>query len=50
MKKRLSVSKAMGVILCSLVLGLLSVYTANAWEPTKPVEFVVPAGSGGGAD
>ena len=21
-----------------------------AWEPTKPVEFVVPAGSGGGAD
>jgi tripartite-type tricarboxylate transporter receptor subunit TctC len=23
---------------------------ANAWEPTKPVEFVVPAGTGGGAD
>ena len=21
-----------------------------AWEPTKPVEFVVPAGTGGGAD
>ena len=21
-----------------------------AWEPTKPVEFIVPAGSGGGAD
>ena len=50
MKRRLSVSKTMGVILCSLVLGLLSVYTANAWEPTKPVEFVVPAGAGGGAD
>jgi putative tricarboxylic transport membrane protein len=22
----------------------------HAWEPTKPVEFVVPAGTGGGAD
>src|SRR5580765_7428444 len=22
----------------------------NAWEPTKPVEFIVPAGTGGGAD
>jgi putative tricarboxylic transport membrane protein len=24
--------------------------SAMAWEPTKPVEFVVPAGTGGGAD
>jgi len=31
-------------------LGLLSATTASAWEPTKPVEFVVPAGTGGGAD
>jgi tripartite-type tricarboxylate transporter receptor subunit TctC len=23
---------------------------ARAWEPSKPVEFVIPAGSGGGAD
>jgi putative tricarboxylic transport membrane protein len=23
---------------------------AQAWEPTKPVEFVIPAGTGGGAD
>jgi tripartite-type tricarboxylate transporter receptor subunit TctC len=23
---------------------------AHAWEPTKPVEFVIPAGTGGGAD
>jgi putative tricarboxylic transport membrane protein len=21
-----------------------------AWEPTRPVEFIVPAGTGGGAD
>ncbi len=25
-------------------------YPAAAWEPTKPIEFVVPAGTGGGAD
>ena len=24
--------------------------TARAWEPTKPIEFVIPAGTGGGAD
>jgi putative tricarboxylic transport membrane protein len=24
--------------------------SALAWEPTKPVEFIVPAGTGGGAD
>ena len=23
---------------------------AIAWEPTKPIEFVIPAGTGGGAD
>jgi putative tricarboxylic transport membrane protein len=30
--------------------GLLMAATAGAWEPTKPVEFVIPAGTGGGAD
>ncbi len=33
----------------SACLGLLAV-PALAWEPTKPIEFVVPAGTGGGAD
>ena len=23
---------------------------AQAWEPTKPIEIIVPAGTGGGAD
>ena len=37
------------------VAGLLALLApaslfAAAWEPTKPVEFVVPAGTGGGAD
>ena len=36
--------------------GLLAVaaacasFAASAWEPSKPIEFVVPAGTGGGAD
>jgi len=28
----------------------LSTTAQAAWEPTKPVEFVIPAGTGGGAD
>lgn len=28
----------------------LGVPKAIAWEPTKPIEFVIPAGTGGGAD
>src|SRR6187402_3707480 len=30
--------------------ALASTLAHAAWEPTKPVEFVVPAGTGGGAD
>jgi tripartite-type tricarboxylate transporter receptor subunit TctC len=31
-------------------LGLHPGGVALAWEPTKPIEFVIPAGTGGGAD
>jgi putative tricarboxylic transport membrane protein len=30
--------------------AVVHVAPAGAWEPTKPVEFVIPAGTGGGAD
>ena len=45
-------SRIVQVAACStLALAALSaVGVAQAWEPTKPVEFVVPAGTGGGAD
>src|SRR5215813_11309409 len=40
-----------------LVLGVATALTLTifhaaqaAWEPTKPIEFIVPAGTGGGAD
>jgi tripartite-type tricarboxylate transporter receptor subunit TctC len=32
------------------VFAAMAAPQAVAWEPTKPVEFVIPAGTGGGAD
>ena len=38
-------------VLCAVsALAACLAGPAAAWEPTKPVEFVVPAGTGGGAD
>ena len=34
----------------ALVAGIFGSMPALAWEPTKTVEFIVPAGTGGGAD
>ena len=36
----------------STIVGatLVPVRPLHAWEPTRPVEFVIPAGTGGGAD
>ncbi len=36
--------------LSAAACALFSQAAFAAWEPTKPVEFVVPAGTGGGAD
>jgi len=36
--------------LASALAGAVPSVAIAAWEPTKPVEFVVPAGTGGGAD
>lgn len=39
------------LISTALALGAVAVSPAfAAWEPTKPVEFIIPAGPGGGAD
>src|SRR3972149_3481827 len=41
------------VALVLLALSLVAVLwspPAQAWEPTKPIEFIIPAGTGGGAD
>jgi len=39
-----------GTLIGASVLAAVSAPASAAWEPTKPVEFVVPAGAGGGAD
>jgi len=50
MKKRFLVYRIAAVMVFPLFLICLTMGTANAWQPDKPVEFVVPAGTGGGAD
>ena len=50
MKKGYSRFRMIGVFLCVFLLCLLSIGMANAWQPNKPIEFIVPAGTGGGAD
>ena len=41
------VSLLASLLICQwIILGS----AASAWEPTKPIEFVIPAGTGGGAD
>jgi tripartite-type tricarboxylate transporter receptor subunit TctC len=40
----------LGAILAMLFCLALAPLPAEAWEPTKPIEFVIPAGTGGGAD
>ena len=35
---------------CGVALAAPFAAQAQAWEPTKTVEFIVPAGTGGGAD
>jgi tripartite-type tricarboxylate transporter receptor subunit TctC len=39
-------------LLCALiVIGLFPIRVqGQGWQPTKPIEFVIPAGTGGGAD
>ena len=41
----------LGCLLWAVVVFLAGAGGAQAaWEPTKPIEFVIPAGTGGGAD
>jgi tripartite-type tricarboxylate transporter receptor subunit TctC len=44
--RRLAVGLAVG----ALALAMTGPARAQAWEPTKSVELIVPAGTGGGAD
>jgi putative tricarboxylic transport membrane protein len=39
-----------GLFLGAVLIAGAPGAASSAWEPTKPIEFVVPAGTGGGAD
>ena len=43
-------SRLVAAVLLVVLMGGLAGPARAAWEPTKPIEFVVPAGTGGGAD
>ena len=49
MKRNVFCRAALAAALAAVAVGSPTSSFA-AWEPTKPVEFVVPAGTGGGAD
>ncbi|MBA4176518.1 MAG: tricarboxylate transporter [Leptothrix sp. (in: Bacteria)] len=44
------VAQRLSLAVAALAAGFAAAPACAAWEPTKPVEFVVPAGTGGGAD
>jgi tripartite-type tricarboxylate transporter receptor subunit TctC len=53
MRKKQTGRVGRALLVAVLVMGLAGLWTgiaAAAWQPTKPVEFNVPAGTGGGAD
>ena len=44
------ISFHLGAIALAGMLVLSAVYPAQAWEPTQPIQIIVPAGTEGGAD
>jgi putative tricarboxylic transport membrane protein len=48
----MKLSSGLGTVISTafVIQLLLGQSIAIAWEPTKPIEFVIPAGTGGGAD
>ena len=43
-------TRSLGVAICLGGAVAFSTAPAQAWEPTHPIEIIVPAGTGGGAD
>jgi putative tricarboxylic transport membrane protein len=41
---------AVGVFAAAAAMAPAGGASAQGWEPTKPVQFIIPAGTGGGAD
>ena len=52
MKRQIRSRGSLSVATVATMVGAAAFVStpAHAWEPTKPIEFVIPAGTGGGAD
>ncbi len=50
MRWDLSGRSASGLACATVIAAAFSAPAVAAWEPVRPIEFVVPAGTGGGAD
>src|SRR3954462_12304682 len=50
MKAQRSILSGVAPLAAALSMSAVLAAPAAAWEPTKPVEFIIPAGTGGGAD
>ena len=50
MKRTAFTARSLSALTVAAIALAVPVAGHAAWEPTKPVEFVVPAGTGGGAD
>ena len=50
MKRTAFTARSLSALTVASIALAVPVAAPAAWEPTKPVEFVVPAGTGGGAD
>jgi putative tricarboxylic transport membrane protein len=50
MSHRMPIGRSFLFLATAALLDLWSPSSVLAWEPTKPVEFIIPAGTGGGAD
>jgi putative tricarboxylic transport membrane protein len=48
--RRASGAAGMAILGMAAFMATAGSATAQDWEPTKPVQFVIPAGTGGGAD
>jgi putative tricarboxylic transport membrane protein len=44
------IKQSLGVIAAAAIAAVTAAPASAAWEPTKPVTFIIPAGTGGGAD
>ncbi len=50
MKAGFARGTVVSLFICFLIVSFWPAQAASQWKPNKPVEFIVPAGTGGGAD